>query len=43
MTEFISNHTGLFSILAIVFTIVMGLIVGWSDFVKSELRKAQKK
>ena len=41
MFEFIQNNTGWFSILAIIFTIVMGL-VGFSANVNEANRKAQE-
>ena len=42
MIEFIQNNTGWFSILAIIITIVMGLI-GFSANVSEAIRKAQEK
>ena len=41
MNEFIQNNTSWFSILAIIFTIVMGLI-GFSANVNEANKKAQK-
>ena len=42
MNEFIQNNIGWFSILAIIFTVVMGLI-GFSANVNEANRKAQEK
>ena len=41
MMLFINNHIGWFSILSIIMTIVIALIVGWSDIKEFE-RKVQK-